>query len=87
MKMLKLQIFASRFEDLKMLESETIIDFNSKLYDIANKAFTTKEKYSNTKLVRKTLISLPERFVDKVIAIEEGQDVNTIKLDELMGSL
>ena len=31
-----------------MLENETISDFNSKLYDIANKAFVLGEKYSDT---------------------------------------
>ena len=35
-KISKLQMLASRFEDLKMLEDETISDFNSKLCDINN---------------------------------------------------
>ena len=80
-------MLASRFEDLRMLEDETISNFNSKLCDIANEAFTLGEKYSETKLVRKTLRSLPERFAYKVAAIEEAKDISTMKLDELMGSL
>ena len=67
-----------------MLEDETISDFNSKLCDIANEAFTFGEKYFETKLVRKTL---RERFAYKMAAIEEAKDVSTMKLDELMGSL
>ena len=51
------------------------------------KAFTLGEKYPEIKLVRKTLRSLPDRFADKVAAIEEAKDVNTMMLDELMGSL
>ena len=86
-KILKLQMLASRFEDLKMLEHETINDFNSKLCDIANEAFALGEKYSDTKLVRKTLRSLSERFTYKVAAIEEARDVQNMRLDELMGSL
>ena len=86
-KISKLQMLASRFEDLRMLEDETISDFNSKLCDIANEAFTLGEKYSETKLVRKTLRSLPERFTYKVAAIEEVKNVSTMKFDELMGSL
>ena len=70
-----------------MMKHETISDFNSKLCDIANEAFALGEKYSNTKLVRKTLRSLPKRFAYKVTAIEKARDVNTMKLDELMGSL
>ena len=80
-------MLASKFEDLKMLEHETISDFNSKLCDIANEAFALGEKYSDTKLVRKTLRSLPERFAYKVAAIEKARDVQNMRLDELMGSL
>ena len=80
-------MLTSRFEDLKMIEHETISDFYSKLCDIANESFALEEKYLDTKLVKKTLRSLPERFAYKVIAIEEARDVSTMKLDELMGSL
>ena len=80
-------MLASRFEDLRMLEDETISDFNSKLCDIANEAFTFGEKYSETKLVKKTLRSFPKRFTYKVVAIKEAKDVSTMKLDELMRSL
>ena len=52
-KISKLQMLAIRFEDLRMMENETISDFNSKLCDIANEAFALGEKYSNIKLVRK----------------------------------
>ena len=64
-------MLASRFEDLKMMESETISDFNSKLCDITNEAFALREKYSNTKLVRKMLRSLPKRFAYKVATLKE----------------
>ena len=80
-------MLASRFEDLRMMENETISDFNSKLCDITNEAFAPGEKYLDIKLVRKTLRSLPERFAYKVTAIEEAQDVSTMKLDELIGFL
>ena len=70
-----------------MMENETISDFNSKLCDIANEAFALGEKYSDIKLVRKTLRSLPERFAYKVIAIEKARDLNTMSLKKLMGSL
>ena len=61
-KISKLQMLVSRFKDLRMMEHETISDFNSKLCDIANETFAPGEKYSKTKLVRKTLRSLSERF-------------------------
>ena len=39
-KISKLQMLASKFENLRMLEDESINDFNSKLCEIANEAFT-----------------------------------------------
>ena len=86
-KISKLQMLATRFEELRMMENETISDFNSKLCDIANEAFAFEEKYSNIKLVRKTLRYLPEGFAYKVATIEEARDLNTMSLKELIGSL
>lgn len=42
---------------------------------------------SEEKLVRKILRSLPKKFDTKVTTIEEAQDLSTIKVDELNGSL
>ena len=69
------------------MKNATINDFNSKLCDIANEAFVLGENYSDTKLVRKTLRSLPERFTQKVTIIEKARDVATMRLDELISSL
>ena len=71
----------------RMSWKNTISDFNSKLCDIANEAFAFGEKYSDITLMRKIVRSLLEMVVYKVTAIEEDHDVNTMKLDELMGSL
>ena len=51
------------------------------------KPLSSEKRYFDTKLVRKTLRSLPEWFAYKVTAIEEARDVNIMKLDELMRSL
>ena len=86
-KLSKIQILTSHFENLRMKEEESISDFNSKLCDIANEAFTLGEKYNEEKLVRKTLRSLLKRFAYNVTAIEESKDIQNMKLEELMGSL
>ena len=52
-----------KLEDLRMMKHETINDFNSKLCDITNETFAIEKKYLGIKLVRKTLRSLPKRFV------------------------
>ena len=45
------------------------------------------EKTEDSKIVRKILRSLPENFHAKVTAIEEGKDLDDIKVQELIGSL
>ena len=41
-KISKLQMLASRFENLRMMKNETISDFNFKFCDIANEAFALR---------------------------------------------
>ncbi|KAI3465123.1 hypothetical protein Pfo_021786 [Paulownia fortunei] len=86
-RMTKLQMLASRFEDLRMLESESTTNFNGKLCDIASEVYAFGEKDMDIKLIRETLRSLLERFAYKVIAIEESHDITKMRLDELIGSL
>ncbi|XP_024019486.1 uncharacterized protein LOC112091030 [Morus notabilis] len=46
----KLNMLTTRFETLRMLEIETISEFNSRLCDIANESFALGEKISEAKL-------------------------------------
>ncbi|KAK2436489.1 hypothetical protein QL285_021481 [Trifolium repens] len=86
-RMSKLQLLTTKFENLRMDEDETISEFNTRLRDIANSSFALGEKISEEKIARKILISLPKRFNIKVTAIEESQGLSTMKVDELIGSL
>lgn len=86
-RMSRLQLLTTKFENLRMTEDETISEFNSRLCDLSNESFALGEKMSEEKLVRKVLRSLPKRFIYKVTAIEEAKDISTMKLEELMGSL
>lgn len=70
-----------------MIEDARIFIFSSKLTDIPNKAYQHSEHYSEEKLVRKTLRSLPSRFSAEVAIIKEARDVTTLKFDDLMESL
>ncbi|MCI20710.1 gag-pol polyprotein, partial [Trifolium medium] len=70
-----------------MDEDESILEFNARLHDIANSSFALGEKMSEEKLARKILRSLPKRFDMNVTTIEEAQDLSSIKVDELNGSL
>jgi len=83
----KIQLLTTKFENLKMLEDESIQDYHLNIIDIANSFESFGEKISDEKLVRQILRSLPKKFDMKVTAIEEAQDISSSKVDELIGSL
>jgi hypothetical protein len=85
--MSRLQMLTTQFENMKMAEEETISEFHMRICDMANASFALGEKKSNEKLVRKILGSLPKRFDMKVTSIEEAQDIDSMQVDELIGSL
>nr|POF08719.1 hypothetical protein CFP56_04837 [Quercus suber] len=83
----KLQQLTSRFESIRMSDDESFDEFYAKLNDIVNSAFNLSEIYDQPKIVRKILRSLTEDFRPKVTAITESKDVDSIPVDELVGSL
>src|ERR1051325_5885124 len=70
-----------------MKEKESIQEFHMNVLEIVGACNALGEKIPEEKLVRKMLRSLPKRFNMKVTAIEEAQDINNMKVDELVGSL
>ena len=70
-----------------MADDETFDEFYAKLNDIVNSAFNLGEVYDQPKIIRKILRSLTKDFRPKVTAIIESKDVDTIPVDELVGSL
>ena len=70
-----------------MSNDETFDEFYVKLNDMVNSTFNLGKVYDQPKLVRKILKSLTKDFRPKVTAIIESQDVDTIYVDELIGSL
>ena len=58
----KLQRLISNFEERRMEEDETFDELYAKLKDIVNSAFNLGESIAESKIVRKMLRSLPERF-------------------------
>jgi hypothetical protein len=86
-KMSRLQLLTTKFENFRMKEDECIHDFHMNVLDFANSFDSLGEKIAEEKLVRKILRSLPKRFDMKVTAIEEAQDISSMKVEELIGSL
>ena len=70
-----------------MSDDESFDKFYAKLKDIVNSTFNLGEVYDQPKIVRKIFRSLIEDFIPKVIAIIESKDVDSIHVDELVGSL
>ena len=83
----KLQQLTSKFESISMSDDESFDEFYAKLNDIVNSAYNLGEIYDQPKVVRKILRSLTENFRPKVTVITESKDVDSIPLDELVGSL
>ena len=83
----KFQRLTTSFEEIKMEEDESFDEFYAKLKEIMNSAFNLGETIPESKIVRKVLRSLPERFHAKITAIEESKDIDKIPLTELVGNL
>ena len=83
----KLQQLTSRFESIRMSNDETFDELYVKLNDIVNSTFNFGEVYVQPKVVRKIPRYWTEDFRPKVTAIIESKDVDTILVDELIGSL
>ena len=69
-----------------MEKDESFDEFYANLKDIVNSAFNLGETILESKIVRKVLRSLPERFHAK-ITIEESKDIDQIPLIKLVGNL
>ena len=82
----KLQQLTTRFESIRMFNDESFDKFYAKLNDIINSAYNLGEIYDQPKIVRKILKSLTDDFRLKVTVITESKDVDSIPVDELVGS-
>ena len=83
----KLQQLITRFESIRMSDDECFDEFYAKLNAIVNSAYNLGEIYDQLKIVRKILRSLTKDFRPKVTIIIESKDVDSISVNELVGSL
>ena len=75
------------FEIFEMMHYESISDMFSRFMTIINELKSLGKIYTNADLVNKILRSLPKSWDPKVTAIQEAKDVETLPLEELIGSL
>ena len=75
---MKVQRLTICFEEIRMKEDETFDEFYAKFKDIVNSTFNLGEYIAESKIVRKILRSLRERFHAKITAIEEVKGIDQI---------
>ncbi|XP_015166688.1 uncharacterized protein [Solanum tuberosum] len=75
------------FEIQKIKESETIKEYSDKLISEANKVKLLGAELSDTRIVQKIVVNLPEKFEATIASLENTKDLSNITLVELLNSL
>ncbi|GKV43996.1 hypothetical protein SLEP1_g51226 [Rubroshorea leprosula] len=75
------------YELFKMKLEESIQDMYTRLNDIVTNLKAFSKVYPSQEVVRKVLRSLLKNWEAKKTAIEESKDLNTLKLEDLIGKL
>ena len=70
MKISRLQLLTTKFENLKMNDDETAQEYQMKILEITSASSALGQKMSEANLVSKILRSLPRLFEMKVTTIE-----------------
>jgi hypothetical protein len=83
----KLQTYRLKFEQLKMNEDETISKYLLRVEELVNSMKGLGETFDDSLLVKNILRSPPDKFNPKVFAIEELNDLKTLSIDQLLGTL
>ncbi|MQL68284.1 hypothetical protein Taro_000590 [Colocasia esculenta] len=83
----RIDILVTQYEKFQMLTGETITQMYSRFTDITNGLTGLGKMYNIGDMVRKILRSLPSRWTPKVTTIEEVNDLTTMSLEKLIGSL
>jgi hypothetical protein len=82
-----LQTYRLKFEQLKMNEDEIVSKYFFRVEELVNSMKGLGEKIEESILVQKILRSLFDKFNPKVSAIEELNDLKTLSIDQLLGTL
>jgi hypothetical protein len=83
----KLQIFREKFEQLKMNEDENIASYFLRVDEVVNNIKGLGDEVNEQVIVKKVLRSLPMRFDSNISTLEEREDLATLTMDELHGTL
>ncbi|RVW63037.1 hypothetical protein CK203_062910 [Vitis vinifera] len=75
------------FEMQRMKESETIKDYSDRLLGIVNKVRLLGTDFSDSRIVQKIFITVPEKFETTISSLENSKDVSSITLAKLLNAL
>lgn len=78
---------ASKFENLKMGEHESIEEFSLQLSVIAQESLTLGKKFKDKKLVKKFMSCLPSKYMAYKAAMSVSLNTDEISFDEVVGML
>ncbi|ESR59236.1 hypothetical protein CICLE_v10017902mg [Citrus x clementina] len=77
----------SEFELQRMKDSETIKDYSDRLLSIANKVRLLRSEFTDSRIVQKILVTVPERYEATITTVENTKDLSKISLAELLNAL
>lgn len=74
------------FELQKMKDSETIKDYSNRLLSIANKVRLLGSTFTDSRIIEKILVTVPERYEATITTLENTKDLSNITLAELLNA-
>ena len=83
----KISKYTRQYELFQMEENENVYSMYTRFTDIVNTLGALGKTFSNSEKVKKIIRSLPKEWRPKRTAIEEAKNLNTLPLDDLIGSL
>ena len=86
-KKVKLQTLRRQFELLAMEDQESIAGYFNRIQALTNSMKNCGEEMKDQLIVEKVLCTLTARFDHVVVAMEESKDLESLKVEELQGSL
>jgi len=86
-KTIRLQTLRCELDNIRMKESESIEEFYNRVISLINQMRVNGEPLEAKRIVEKILRSLTRRFEYVVVAIEESNDLSSLSLERLLGTL
>ncbi|KAH9679895.1 hypothetical protein KPL71_026330 [Citrus sinensis] len=83
----KISRYTRQYELFQMEQNESVYSMYTIFMNIVNTLGALGKTFSNNKKVKKIIMSLPKEWRQKKTTIEKAKDLNTLPIDDLIGSL